>query len=293
MSEKDEVFDYVMDSPQDTNPAVLRSLLNAIPEDGGGADLPAVTTSDNGYTLSVVNGAWDKKDPILRQWLVNGSSDKVMLVQEDVTPVFETEFVDVGGTIYTKIADDSYNHTVTFQCTYIDSYSQELKSRVFVIPSTLEQYQMVTVTEKAVTTLASPTSNDNGKVAIVSNGAWSMSDIKPLTPVIYTGTYVDDNGKIMFNSGDTPKQIYDAYAAGATVYLQVQDYETEVVDEWDRVLLQVTEIYQPGNSKIRFTGIYRKATATVYYKCLIDGNDSTTVIGSGIAATRYVVDDPT
>lgn len=293
MSERDDVFDYVMDSPENTNPSVLRSLLNAIPEGGGGAALPEVTTSDNGYTLSVVNGVWDKKDPILRGWLVNGSSDKVMLVQEDVTPVFETEFVDVGGAIYAKIVDDSYNHTVTFQYTYVDSSSQELKSRIFVIPSSLEQYQMVTITEKTITTLASPTNNDNGKIAIVSGGAWSMSDIKPLTPVIYTGTYVDSQGKIMFNSGDTQKQVYDAYAAGATVYLQVQDYDTEVVDEYDRVLLQVTEIYQPGNKKIRFTGVYRKATATVYYKCLIDGNDDSAVIGSGIAATRYVVNDPT
>lgn len=293
MSERDDVFDYVMDSPEDTNPSVLRSLLNAIPEGGGGAALPEVTSEDNGYTLSVVNGTWDKKDPVLRGWLVQGSSDAVMLVQEDITPVFETEFVDVGGAIYTKIANDTYSNTVTFQCTFIDSYSGALKSRTFVIPSTLARYEMVTWTEKTITTLAAPTNNDNGKIAIVSNGAWSMSDVKPLTPVIYTGTYVDSNGKIMFNSGDTPKQIYDAYAAGATVYLQVQDYETEVVDEYDRVLLQVTEIYQPGNKKIRFTGIYRKATSTVYYRCLIDGNDDTTVIGSGIVATRYVVNDPT
>jgi len=289
MSTKEEVFDYVMDSPEDTNPSVLRSLLNSIPEGGGGAALPEVTTSDNGYTLSVVNGEWDKKDPILRSWIVQGSSDKVMLVQEDITPVFETEFVDVSGAIYTKIAEDTYSHTVTFQCTFVDN--NELKSRVFVIPSTLQRYQMVDWTEKVITTLTSPTSNDNGKVAIVSGGVWSMSDIKPLTPVVYTGTYVDS--KIMFNSGDTQKQVYDAYAAGATVYLQVQDYETEVVDEYDRVLLQVTEIYQPGNKKIRFTGIYRKATATVYYKCLIDGNDDSAVIGNGIAATRYVVNDPT
>ena len=36
MSTKDEVFDYVMNSPEDTNPAVLRSLLNGIQEGGGG-----------------------------------------------------------------------------------------------------------------------------------------------------------------------------------------------------------------------------------------------------------------
>lgn len=34
MSTKDDVFNYVMNSPEDTNPAVLRSLLNGIEEGG-------------------------------------------------------------------------------------------------------------------------------------------------------------------------------------------------------------------------------------------------------------------
>lgn len=38
MGAKDEVFNYVMNTPQDTNPAVLRSLLNDIEEGGGGGD---------------------------------------------------------------------------------------------------------------------------------------------------------------------------------------------------------------------------------------------------------------
>ena len=38
MSAKDDVFSYVMDSPQDTNPAVLRSLLNCIEEGGSSGD---------------------------------------------------------------------------------------------------------------------------------------------------------------------------------------------------------------------------------------------------------------
>lgn len=36
MSTKDDVFNYVMNSPEDTNPAVLRSLLNGIEEGGSG-----------------------------------------------------------------------------------------------------------------------------------------------------------------------------------------------------------------------------------------------------------------
>jgi len=40
MSTKDEIFDYVMNSPEDTNPAILRSLLNGVEEGGsGGGDM--------------------------------------------------------------------------------------------------------------------------------------------------------------------------------------------------------------------------------------------------------------
>ena len=58
---KDDVFDYVMESPQDTNPTVLRSLLNGIQE-GGGTELPVVDSGDNGKVLGVVEGAWNKMD---------------------------------------------------------------------------------------------------------------------------------------------------------------------------------------------------------------------------------------
>lgn len=40
MSTKDDIFNYVMNSPEDTNPAVLKSLLNGIEEGGsGGGDI--------------------------------------------------------------------------------------------------------------------------------------------------------------------------------------------------------------------------------------------------------------
>ena len=49
MSTKEEVFKYVMNSPENTNPAVLGSLLNGI-EGGGGADLP---TGEKGQILQL------------------------------------------------------------------------------------------------------------------------------------------------------------------------------------------------------------------------------------------------
>lgn len=53
MSEKDNVFDYVMNSPEDTNPSVLRSLLNDIPE--GTQELPTPSASSVGKVATVVS----------------------------------------------------------------------------------------------------------------------------------------------------------------------------------------------------------------------------------------------
>lgn len=36
MSSKDEIFDYVMSTPENTNPAVLKNMLDDLPSEGGG-----------------------------------------------------------------------------------------------------------------------------------------------------------------------------------------------------------------------------------------------------------------
>lgn len=59
MSTKDEVFDYVMDSPQDTNPSVLRSLLNGI-EEGGTMEDFIITFTVNDESEYNYLGSMDK-----------------------------------------------------------------------------------------------------------------------------------------------------------------------------------------------------------------------------------------
>lgn len=56
---KEEIISYVMKTPENTNPNVLRSLLDS---DGGG--LPPVTSEDNGKVIKVKNGEYGLNVPI-------------------------------------------------------------------------------------------------------------------------------------------------------------------------------------------------------------------------------------
>lgn len=50
MSDKDEIFDYVMNNPENTNPAILRGMLNDL---GGGSVIFASATGSDQLTLSM------------------------------------------------------------------------------------------------------------------------------------------------------------------------------------------------------------------------------------------------
>ena len=65
---KQEVIDYVMNSPHNTNRGVLSTLLNSISE---GINLPEVTSEDNNKVLTVVEGNWSAA----MNNLVNGSTN--------------------------------------------------------------------------------------------------------------------------------------------------------------------------------------------------------------------------
>ncbi len=54
---KQDIIDYVVTTPHNSNKAVLSTMLDDI-----GEKLPAVTTEDNGKVLTVVNGTWNKAE---------------------------------------------------------------------------------------------------------------------------------------------------------------------------------------------------------------------------------------
>lgn len=56
MSNKDEIFEYVMNNPENTNPAILRGMLNNL---GGGS-----SSSDSLFHVSIVVDDTDPNNPI-------------------------------------------------------------------------------------------------------------------------------------------------------------------------------------------------------------------------------------
>lgn len=59
MTTKNEIFNYVMKTPENTNPAILKSLLDELNEGGGGGGGATVTTFfDDTVTFSPVQTQW-------------------------------------------------------------------------------------------------------------------------------------------------------------------------------------------------------------------------------------------
>ena len=65
----DEIIDYIMATPENTNPNVLRGVL-----ENNNSSLPSITADDNGKVLTVVNGAWDKAQPS-GSFIINATND--------------------------------------------------------------------------------------------------------------------------------------------------------------------------------------------------------------------------
>lgn len=292
MSTKEEIFNYVMNSPENTNPAVLGSLLNGV--EGGGAGLPEVTTDDNGNALRVVNGEWQKTPIILDGYVVQAGPDSVMPVREDSSPIFNCDALLIGGKLFYRNGVDSDSGAVTFQSIYYDDnkYIKTYKAIAFTLPTNIEQYQRIEWTERQLNSLSNTGySSDAGKIAIIDdNGYWSMSSGAPFKPKQLIGQFVRAAGnKIMFGGPEVAKDIYDAWAAGFPYRMIISgDYE-EPFEGNDQLIL-TPSVYETG--KITYTGIYRRPTGTSYYRCTFDGSDTSTYV-SDTSMTAYTVNDST
>lgn len=106
---KQTIVDYVKNTPNNSNPAVLGSLLNQF-EESAGSKLPEVTSEDEGKVLKVVDGEWNKgessESPFVRLYDDGTESDKYYPENvQDLNRLFDGKaiFIELG-----KMIDDIF-----------------------------------------------------------------------------------------------------------------------------------------------------------------------------------------
>lgn len=96
MSTKEKIFEYVTNSPENTNPAVLRSLLNSL-DGGGGSNAPFVVTitatresvtADKTY--AEIAAALEDNQRILLNW-INSNSGYAFTSANNISLSFTTD----------------------------------------------------------------------------------------------------------------------------------------------------------------------------------------------------------
>lgn len=131
---KQEVIDYVMNSPHNTNRGVLSTLLNSIAE---GINLPEVTSEDNGKVLTVVEGNWSAAMNNLVNGSASGSVRGINTQEEDNNYTIGKNAIAQGNA--TK-AVGSASHAEGFQTEALSStsHAEGSKTRAFGVSSHAE-----------------------------------------------------------------------------------------------------------------------------------------------------------
>ena len=108
---KEQIVDYVMNSPENTNPAILRQII----DENSGAGLPEVTADDNGDVLTVVEGEWAKASPSSDGILIVTFTDvEAGAVIADVTVGTILSAYNAGTVVIGRYLDESLNEPVEY-----------------------------------------------------------------------------------------------------------------------------------------------------------------------------------
>lgn len=153
---KEEIISYVMETPGNTNPNVLRSLL-----DSDGGDLPPITSEDNGKVIKIKSGEYglnvpiEFKNPELdslqndEMALIHGvnynKTSSILIVAGDVQNKYEILSVpvlpDVGDNtddftiLYLLDGEDGFEACINEPYNYLYSYVTEVMASSVGVPA--------------------------------------------------------------------------------------------------------------------------------------------------------------
>ena len=195
--------------------AVTLALIKSMAGNGGGGGLPAVTSSDNGKVLGVVNGAWTADSNLLvvdwtgtnpdktyAEIVAANNAGKVVICNWKVG-----QFNQVG--VLVGISDSSayFAHISSssgFSMRVINSNGTNTKVSQYLLPSV--------------------SNSNNGSELIVKNGSWAAQQKKFI--VTLTPTALDYSGTM----DKTVAEINAAYEAGQQIVFRVLTSATEHAD---------------------------------------------------------------
>lgn len=304
MSTKEEVFKYVMNSPENTNPAVLGSLLNGI-EGGGGVDLP---TGEKGQILQL-----DPREADTWKCVDDGAEGSVIVAAGPasyrllVDPTIAMRYSNfiIGGLAYHRMdASMTWNSekgayditSATYAALYTSGSNDAMKLNYFTITSSTSVEVAYDISSKNVAELPDVTGADNGKVLGVVNGVWGLAADQG-SVIEVTGTYYDPNHMIYPSTALTHKDMVDAFDAGKTCRIYAQN---DNVINGSLMLTPCRVVPASGDNPryIVFNGVYRAdfgdgtTGPTYYYQCKVQ-DGSTASLSQGIPASRTSITDYT
>lgn len=281
MSTTNEIYDYVMNNPQDTNGSVLSSLLNALPT--GGADLPEVTSDDNGAALIVDNGEWAKRSPIGVGYAAVAGSDSITILKSGAE-VIKQPFFEGNGFLCLR---QTYTEGTSAKFAYFYAPTDNAAPKILTFTVNATDAAMSTincVVYESVKAIPA-TYQDKGKVYMLDGYGNLSLDYPNQYPYELTSSYSSSDEKIHFNTGDTQKMLYDNYKAGKNVVIKMSDGPT--FQSNGQLVFNVT-MDDSSTKKITFSSSFATETELYFYSFTIDGN-STDVLGMGVDMIKKTI----
>lgn len=112
--------------------AKLNKLEEAVANAGGGSELPAVTSDDNGDVLTVVEGAWAKAVPLPMVYMIPGDYGDGDVISHEYDDIFLKAFDEGYIVLYVVdyTMDGSYGIDLIAQVSTLNSISLTGKTTV-------------------------------------------------------------------------------------------------------------------------------------------------------------------